>query len=297
MTTEKFYNIVRDQLFVGGFNPSQMKGMNLVIAECRTMRVNRQGAAYCLATAYHETGSRLIPVREGFANSNKSAIRAVTGLFDKGRISRNYALIDRETGQSYFGRGLVQLTWKSNYERAGNALDLDLVNNPDLMLDPAISARVLVRGMRDGWFTGVSLDDVSEPQTSTPDFTNDRKIVNGSDRAKLIADYADSFYEALADVDLLAESRTIKAVKKQKKAGLIGKITVAGGTGMTLVHEALGSSDSLIGVVTSTQSLSQYLPWAGGALALLGIAAFIYMKSQGDEIEKARREDNEMKGV
>lgn len=297
MTTKAFYDEVRQALFYGKFTTSQMVGMDSIIAACKDLRLNRQGAAYCLATAYHETGTRMVPVREGFAKDDRTAIQIVTLMFNKGRISTNYALPDKITGKSYYGRGLVQLTWKRNYVRAGNALDLDLVNNPSMLLDPMISAQVLVRGMRDGWFTGVSLDDVSEPLTSDPDFTNDRRIVNGTDRAEDIAVYADKFYRALKDVDLLQDSRTIKAVKKQRSTSLVGQISVGAGAVATGIHEALGEPISVVGAAGAAANLSQYLPWAAGGLALVGIVSFIWVKILSKRIESARREDNELKGT
>ena len=39
-------------------------------------------------------------------------------------------------GSKYKGRGLIQLTFKANYEDVGNVLGLDLVNNPELVNDP-----------------------------------------------------------------------------------------------------------------------------------------------------------------
>lgn len=43
-----------------------------------------------------------------------------------------------ETGEAakFIGRGLKQLTGKDNYTRCGAALGLDLVGNPDLLLEP-----------------------------------------------------------------------------------------------------------------------------------------------------------------
>ena len=43
----------------------------------------------------------------------------------------------------YFGRGLIQLSLKENYVHYGQALGVDLVDNPDLALRDDISAKVL----------------------------------------------------------------------------------------------------------------------------------------------------------
>jgi putative chitinase len=45
-------------------------------------------------------------------------------------------------GASYRGRTRIQLTGKRNYQRAGAAIGVDLVNHPELAADPSISARV-----------------------------------------------------------------------------------------------------------------------------------------------------------
>jgi putative chitinase len=49
-------------------------------------------------------------------------------------------------GWKYHGRGLIQLTGKENYERCGLAINVDLLSDPDLLLDPRYAA------MSAGWF-------------------------------------------------------------------------------------------------------------------------------------------------
>ncbi|WP_375495594.1 peptidoglycan DD-metalloendopeptidase family protein, partial [uncultured Nostoc sp.] len=46
-------------------------------------------------------------------------------------------------GAKYHGRGFIQLTGRANYRSYGAKLGVDLENNPDLALDPVISARIL----------------------------------------------------------------------------------------------------------------------------------------------------------
>jgi len=47
-------------------------------------------------------------------------------------------------GARYIGRGYVHLTGRANYEAAGRALGLDLVNHPELAEEPAHAARIAV---------------------------------------------------------------------------------------------------------------------------------------------------------
>jgi hypothetical protein len=95
----------------------------------------------------------------------------------------------------YVGRGLVQLTHNFNYKKLGDILNVDLLKNPDLAMDQTIAARVCFMGMVDGLFTGFRLSDFIT--TSKSNYKSDRKIINGLDKASLIAGYAVDFQSAL----------------------------------------------------------------------------------------------------
>jgi hypothetical protein len=104
-------------------------------------------------------------------------------LYKQGRIKRNYAAEDRRTGQSYYGRGFVQLTWADNYKRMGRELGMGdkLYQEPDLVLDPDIATKILWIGMIKGNFRPPNrLKKFFNAERS--DWTNARNIINGDTR-------------------------------------------------------------------------------------------------------------------
>lgn len=136
--------------------------------------------AYGFGTAWHE--ALLKPIEEWGKGAGKS-------YGQPGKY-----------GQSQHGRGLVQLTWDANYEWADKELDLDgsLLADFDRALEPEIAAAILVMGMEQGAFTGKGLADYLPGETGTLEqFVQARRIINGTDKADLIAGYAVKFQSAL----------------------------------------------------------------------------------------------------
>ena len=104
----------------------------------------------------------------------------------------------------YIGRGLVHLTWEDNYRNASAALglidDRDLVAHPELALDLLIAARIMFRGMAEGWFTTRKLGQYFNDDTDDP--INARQIINGNDCDTQIAAYHDQFLTALKEATI-----------------------------------------------------------------------------------------------
>ena len=64
-------------------------------------------------------------------------------------------------GFKYRGRGLIQLTGKSNYKAYSKKVGVDLVNNPDLANDPAVASKIAVQYFLTKQKSGTNLADIS----------------------------------------------------------------------------------------------------------------------------------------
>ena len=155
--------------------------------------------AYILATSYHETAQQMFPVREHLAVSDDAAIQ----VFKNNKIYNDttYWKKNSETGEHYFGRGYVQLTWDYNYKRADLRFNTksrrdSFYWHPDLALEPKRAIDVTYDGMVYGWFTGHCLLMHFQPNRRA-DWRNARRIINGIDRSDLIKSYAVQFLKAL----------------------------------------------------------------------------------------------------
>lgn len=144
-----------------------------IIAECVAQGLLRNECAYVLATAKWETAHTLKPVREMGGET----------------------YLKKKKYYPYVGMGYVQLTWRANYEKASKKLGVDFVANPRLLLEPKHAVRILVTGMREGWFTTKKLSDYITIAKS--DFVGARRIINGTDKATAIAEIAEDYDAAL----------------------------------------------------------------------------------------------------
>ena len=107
--------------------------------------------AACWPNRFAVLGADKKPIKENgklvptaVANSIAGKPELIANLVYSSRMGNGPA--ESGEGWKYRGRGLKQLTGKDNYTRCGAALGLDLVANPDLLLEPMAAARSA------GWF-------------------------------------------------------------------------------------------------------------------------------------------------
>jgi hypothetical protein len=152
-----------------------------IIRECKRhgLTLNSQ-IAYVLATVEHETANTFKPVREAFWLSE-----------DWRRRNLRY--------YPYYGRGYVQLTWDYNYQAYSDILGVNLVSNPDKVMEPNIALFILVHGMTKGRFTGKKLGTFVNG--SKTDFYNARSVVNDHDKAEHIAGLARAWQSKIGSLE------------------------------------------------------------------------------------------------
>lgn len=193
-----FFDIVRQELFPSGMSQPQVDGMDALLdyidqlgwhpTEDANQYFNYWNA-YNFATAYHETAYTMQPIEEYGSD----------------------AYLRGKDYWPYYGRGFVQLTWETNYQRSDveilandlispetfNTLPEGVVNQTQHMeqaLDLEIASCNLMIGCWKGWYTGKKLWDYL--RNDRKDYKNARRIVNGTDKASEIAGHAGKFEKA-----------------------------------------------------------------------------------------------------
>jgi hypothetical protein len=180
-----FYDTVRTgfarKLFQG-----QIEGMESILNRWEISGLSDdRWLAYMLATAWHETATTMQPVEEigrGMGRRYGKKVKFSGEL---------YTTPDK----IYYGRGLVQITWYENYELMSKVTGVDLLNHPERALEMDIATHIMFHGMRNGSFTGRRLSRYFNSVGAN--WEGARAIINGEDRAELIAGYGRLFHKAI----------------------------------------------------------------------------------------------------
>lgn len=247
---------------------------------------DRRKLANILAQVFHETGGRMAPVRETFATSDAQAIRRLDAAWAAGQlpqVSKPY------WHDGWFGRGPIQVTHEKNYRKIGDALGVDLTANPGLLMKQPYAARSAVVGMMQGLFTGKKLGDYFNGNTNDP--VGARRIVNGADKASLIAGYHQAFLDALT-----AAERPVETISTPVALPAPMPVEVAAkpdGANLTKDKTAIGGALAGLGGIGGLAAFAKPIlegistPWAFLAFALIAVGVFLVITGRVDLKRKA----------
>ena len=212
MNRKTFFDGVRKAPF-GSLKKGQVKGCDAILdAWEKSGLTDLRWLAYMFATTFHETGAKMQPIVENLNYSAAGLRRTFRKYFTEAQAKQyarkpeaiaNRAYANRMDngpessgdGWKYRGRGYVQITGRANYTDMTRRVGENLVDNPDLALDPEVASFVMFEGMTKGTFTGKKLSDYLNDKRT--DWRQARRIINAMDKADTIAKYGQQFHSAL----------------------------------------------------------------------------------------------------
>jgi hypothetical protein len=152
-------------------------------------------AAYLLGTAFGESGYSLqrwesdyICTGTGIPYGSSGPCSAALNYYKSvkknkfGKIVKvNYYTLGTDSkGFPYFGRGLIQLTGKGNYELYGKKLGINLIENGDLAIQENNSYKIAAIFLSSNTFSKVKRGDLERARQSVNGGTNKIEEVNGA---------------------------------------------------------------------------------------------------------------------
>lgn len=201
---QTFFNAIRPQF--GTLSQSAVDGMKTILHAFDTY-IAPKGyddalLAFVLGNVFNETGGKMIPLRETNAATHEGAMAALakwwaSGKAQKAGVKSQYWL------DGYYGRGLFQETHFGNYSKGAAlwekwfAFPLDFVGDPDLFLNPVVSALSAFIGSIEGKYTGKKFSEFCKDGEC--DFAEARRMING-DRNLVLRDVdGDGVLEKMGD--------------------------------------------------------------------------------------------------
>lgn len=227
MNRAAFYASLRRRdsgLFGTSLSQHQVDRLEAILTRLDAKRIELPQAAYILGTAYHE--SDRFRTMEEYASGAAYEGRKTLGNTQPG------------DGRLFKGRGFVQVTGRRNYTDWAKRLGVDLVGNPALAARLDHATTILIDGMMLGTFTGKKLPDYVAG--AKKDYVGARRVVNGTDRAAIIANYARAFEAALVEAGYSASAAPSAPAKPAPAPAPVQKPEAA-------PEPASGKGDSIAG--------------------------------------------------
>lgn len=284
MNRDVFFSYVRSAPFGGRISTSQFAGLTAILDKWdNSTFTDVRWLAYMLATVFHETNAKMQPVVENLNYTTAARIREVwpsrfpTLVSAQPFVKNAKALANKvyngqmgnregsNDGWDYRGRGLPQLTGRNMYAKFG------IAGNPEWALEPKRSIDILFRGMIEGLYTGRKLSQYFN--ATTDDRIGARAIVNGKDKAALIAGYHRNILDAIQAAIKAAETGKVPATVEPQDSKPDDIVPAKSGSLWSAVLGLFGgggvATGQIIGSVNNIWAFLAVLMLIGGAGVLI----------------------------
>lgn len=170
---------IQPALESGGRAPEITADLNRATSNAQITRARAQ--AMFIAQILHEIGAGGDPHENGGKKKYRGKVYDYFFyMYDKGspdparrRVAQLLGNTEFGDGAKFHGRGYIQLTGRSNYQRAGESLNLDLVSDPDLAAEPSNAVRIA------GWFWRYGNGNLNSIATKDENFAAVTRRING----------------------------------------------------------------------------------------------------------------------
>lgn len=190
----QIFDAIKSSLNFANAAPGAEENIKAIIKRAIEEGATIQQIAYILATVEWETAGTYAPINERGGHEYFMRLYDVTG--NNPDLALRLGNTKPGMGAKFHGRGFVQITGFTNYRRMSDVTGINLVKNPDAACEDNIAVEILIVGMMQGLFTGLSLNDFVSKDGF--DAVRARAVVNGSDKAKIIATRASQIFSAYA---------------------------------------------------------------------------------------------------
>jgi hypothetical protein len=221
-----FFDAIRRTVTGGQLSARQVDGLNHIWAEWERRKLtDLRWAANIIAQSFWESDRTWQPILE----------------------SGGQAYLQSKKYYPYIGAGLIQVTWRANYQKFGAEKAEDLLGWP-------IALRALFDGMIKGMFTKYKLADFFNDSRDDP--KGARQIVNGHDREDEIAAIHNNILRALfvQGAVVTQEAASREKINKAAKGAIVAG--GAAGTGAIINYNTGGNPD-----ITFAGGLMWLLSW------------------------------------
>lgn len=203
-----FFERSRSKIFGNKLTNKQVQGLNYILDAWENGHTawDDRWLAYALGTTHLETGAAMQPIHEKGGKNYFEAHYGASGLNSKRANSMGNT--QPGDGAKFHGRGFVQLTWQVNYRSMSKHLtqkygmQIDLLSDPDLALQPDYAAEIMFYGMYSGAFTGKKFIDYFSKNSSgsiqKDNWNGARAIINGTDKAEIVANFSRDYYSCIS---------------------------------------------------------------------------------------------------